>query len=99
VRIAVSHLDPGIPNWLDVGGHCVGMVNQRWVEAQDHPVPTAKLVKVADLPRLLPSNARRIGAEKRREQLRRRKIGVDRRFPYSGRRRFLFLTPPGQSIL
>jgi len=99
VRIAVSHLDPGIPNWLDVGGHCVGMVNQRWVEAQDHPVPTAKLVKVADLPRLLPSNARRIGAEERREQLRRRKIGVDRRFPYSGRRRFLLLTPPGQSIL
>ena len=55
MRIAVSHVDPGIPNWLDVGGHCVGMVNQRWVEAQDHPVPTAKLVKVADLPRLLPA--------------------------------------------
>jgi hypothetical protein len=30
---------------------------------------------------MLPANARRIGAEERREQLRRRKIGVDRRFP------------------
>jgi hypothetical protein len=57
------------------------MVNQRWVEAEDHPVPAARLVKVADLPPLLPSNARRISAEERREQLHRRKIGVDRRFP------------------
>ncbi len=81
VRIAVSHVDPGIPNWLDVGGHCVGMVNQRWVEAQEHPTPTARLVKIADLPRILPPSARRITAEERREQLRRRKIGVDRRFP------------------
>jgi hypothetical protein len=77
----VSHVDPGIPNWLDVGGHRVGMVNQRWVEAQEHPVPTTRLVKVAELPKLLPANARRISAEERREQLRRRKIGVDRRFP------------------
>ena len=38
VRIAVSHADPGIPNWLDVAGHCIGMVNQRWVEAQDFPL-------------------------------------------------------------
>jgi hypothetical protein len=81
VRIAVSQLDPGIPNWLDVGGHCVGMVNQRWVEALEHPVPTARLLKVSELPRLLPPNARRITPEARREQLRRRKIGVDRRFP------------------
>jgi hypothetical protein len=57
------------------------MVNQRWVEAEDHAVPAARLVKVADLPRLLPSNARRISAEEPREQLHRRKIGVDRRFP------------------
>lgn len=57
------------------------MVNQRWVEAQEHPVPTARLVKVADLPRLLPPNAQRITPEARLEQLRRRKIGVDRRFP------------------
>jgi hypothetical protein len=80
VRVAVSHAHPGIPNWLDVGGHCVGMVNQRWVESQDYPTPSAKLVKVADLPRLLPANARRITRTERLEQLRRRKIGVDRRF-------------------
>jgi hypothetical protein len=38
------------------------------------------LVKVAELARLLPANARRITRAERLEQLRRRKIGVDRRF-------------------
>ncbi len=80
VRIAVSHADPGIPNWLDTGGHCIGMVNQRWVESQEFPTPRTTLIKLADLPRLLPANARRITPEYRREQLRRRKVGVDRRF-------------------
>jgi len=80
VRIAVSHADPSIPNWLDVGGHCVGMVNQRWVESEGFPTPRTALVRLADLPRLLPPNARRITPEVRLEQLRRRKIGVDRRF-------------------
>ncbi|HXR36359.1 MAG TPA: DUF1214 domain-containing protein [Candidatus Binataceae bacterium] len=81
VRIAVSHADPGIPNWLDAGGHCIGMVNQRWVESEGFPTPRTTLVKVADLPRVLPAGARRITGAQRREQLRRRKIGVDRRFP------------------
>ena len=81
VRIAVSHADPGIPNWLDIAGHCVGMVNQRWVEAEGFPTPNATLVKVADLSRMLPSNARRISNAQRKDELRRRKIGVDRRFP------------------
>ena len=45
------------------------------------PTPSATLVKVADLSRMLPSNARRISNAQRKDQLRRRKIGVDRRFP------------------
>jgi hypothetical protein len=80
VRIAVAHVDPGIPNWLDTGGHCVGMINQRWVESEEFPTPRAALVKIAELPGILPPGGRRCTAEQRREQLRRRKIGVDRRF-------------------
>jgi hypothetical protein len=44
------------------------MVNQRWVETQEHAVPTGKLVKAADLPRLWPANARRITPQQRQEQ-------------------------------
>ncbi len=81
VIIAVSHADPGIPNWLDTGGHCKGMVNQRWVEADDHPVPQTELVKLTELERHL-GKARRVTPAERADQLRRRRIGVDRRFKF-----------------
>ncbi len=80
LRIGVAHVDPGIANWLDTGGHIVGRVGNRWVQTEEAPIPSTRLVKLADLDSLLPPNARRITPEQRREQLRRRKIGVDRRF-------------------
>ena len=80
VYVVVSHVDPGIPNWLDTGGHTLGLINQRWVESDASPKPGARLVKLSELSQVLPADVRCISAEERREQLRRRKIGVDRRF-------------------
>ncbi|MBV9993930.1 MAG: hypothetical protein JO127_01835 [Caulobacteraceae bacterium] len=81
VYVVVSHADPGIPNWLDAGGHTVGLVNQRWVEARTEiPELKAELVKLEDLARALPADVRRMTPDGRRDQLRRRKIGVERRF-------------------
>ena len=77
----VSHQDPKIANWLDTGGNIEGSVNQRWVDAKQSPLPRARLVKFAELDQVLPRELRRLSPEERREQLRRRKIGVDRRFP------------------
>jgi hypothetical protein len=79
--IVVSHVDPGVPNWLDCAGFTSGQIDQRWVEADDHPQPQAKLVKLSDLDASLPAHAHRISPVGRAEQIRRRKIGVDRRFP------------------
>ncbi len=31
VRFVVSHVDPGVPNWLDTAGHQRGTVGVRWV--------------------------------------------------------------------
>jgi hypothetical protein len=78
--IVVSHIDPGIPNWLDTGGHTLGLLVQRLVEAETTPLPDTRLVKLAELDAVLPANIQRITSEARREQLRRRKIGVDRQF-------------------
>jgi hypothetical protein len=78
--IVVSHVDPGIPNWLDTGGHCIGLLVQLLVEAEATPLPENQLVKLAKLDAVLPANIQRIDHEARRDQLRRRKIGVDRRF-------------------
>jgi len=81
VWAVVSHRDPGVWNWLDTGGNVEGSVNHRWVEAADTtPLPNARLVRFDALDQVLPPTVRRITAEERREQLRRRKIGVDQRF-------------------
>ena len=80
VRIVVAHRDPGLSNWLDTGGHVYGHIGMRWIMADSAPLPTTRLVKLADLDTVVPPNSRRIDAEGRREQLRRRKIGIDRRF-------------------
>jgi hypothetical protein len=79
--LVLSHQDPGIANWLDLAGYTSGQMNQRWVEADGSPLPEARLVKFADLERELPAGTPRVDGAWRREQLRLRKVGVDRRFP------------------
>lgn len=78
VTVAVCTADPGVANWLDTAGHRTGLLIHRWVDAKENPSPEARLVTrselaVADCPRRTPAQ--------RAEQLRRMKIGVDRRFP------------------
>ena len=81
VRIAVSHADPGIPNWLDTGGHCVGMVNQRWVESEDFPLPALLWSKLPICRECCLPTRDASATRSAKTELRRRKIGVDRRFP------------------
>jgi hypothetical protein len=81
VLVVVSHADPGVPNWLDCAGFTSGQIDQRWVDAEESPIPEAKLVKLADLDATLPKDVLRIDADGRVKQLRRRKAGVDLRFP------------------
>jgi hypothetical protein len=77
--VVVAHDDPGVPNWLDTATHGEGLMVQRWVDADDTPTPEVRMVPAADLDEALGA-ARRVTVEERREQLRRRKVGVDRRF-------------------
>lgn len=51
VTLVVSHRDPGLPDvtWLDTEGHREGMITLRWVMAKEAPVPTSRVVKLADL--------------------------------------------------
>ena len=58
---------------------CEGHTGLRWMLTDSEPVPETRLVKLAELPSLLPPDARRITAEERVEQLRRRRNGVDHR--------------------
>ena len=44
VRLVIAHRDPGVPNWLDTAGHARGTMGLRWVKADAHPTPTARVV-------------------------------------------------------
>ena len=78
--VVVSHQDPGLPNWLDPSGHDEGYVTFRWIGADDHPRPTVEQFPASELEAKLPDGVRRIMPGERSEQLRRRRLGVIKRF-------------------
>lgn len=49
VRIVVSHVDPGLPNWLETTGHTSGTMCFRWIRAENSVQPTARVVKLVEL--------------------------------------------------
>jgi hypothetical protein len=38
--------DPGFGNWIDLAGHRQGTALWRWIEAEDFPVPQARVIRV-----------------------------------------------------
>lgn len=79
-RIVIARSDPGVPNWLDTAGHREGLIFYRYHLAKSKPTPTARLVKLSDLPTLLPGDTPHITAEARRAEIDRRRAAVVRRW-------------------
>lgn len=46
LTIVVAAKDPGFGNWLNTAGHREGTALLRWVKADNHPVPTCRVVKI-----------------------------------------------------
>jgi len=46
VAIICADSDPGFGNWVDLAGHRRGTALWRWIEAEDHPVPECRVVKL-----------------------------------------------------
>jgi hypothetical protein len=46
VVLVCSDKDPGYGNWIDLSGHRKGTGLWRWIEANEHPVPQCKVVKL-----------------------------------------------------
>jgi hypothetical protein len=81
-RVVISQHDPGVPNWLDPGGHLEGLVGCRWNRPSDPeacPVPTLRNVPLSDLRNDLPADTPTITPDERSELLRRRMLSVRRR--------------------
>lgn len=46
VIIVCADRDPGFGNWIDLSGRRVGTALWRWIEAEAHPVPDCRVIKV-----------------------------------------------------
>jgi hypothetical protein len=75
VRIVVSHRDPGVHNWLDTTGLRHGDLMMRVHEGSQLAPPSTKVVKLRELPDIVPEAAT-VTAEERRTQIRARREGV-----------------------
>lgn len=73
LRIVVSPRDPGVANWLDTAGYNSGLIQGRWTGCDSQPMPEVRLVKLAELDKVLPKDTRRVTPEQREEILRERR--------------------------
>lgn len=69
VRLVVSHVDPGVPNWLDTEQRPIGMAVYRYVGATTKPIPTAQVVALEEVRSVVPADHPTISATDRRRQL------------------------------
>ena len=79
LRVVISYQDPGIQNWIALGGCPQGAITYRWNNADSAPVPTLRLMAVSEIhghlhpgtPRLSADERAALNAERRRHALRR----------------------------
>lgn len=77
LRFVIALSDPGVPNWLDPAGDPAGYVFMRWqgvkTRIEGALAPTAQLVPLAGLRKVLPPDTPVVDAAARRAQLAERK--------------------------
>lgn len=78
-RAVIALEDPGIPNWLDSGGHRRGMLVGRWHGADSYPMPIIRKVPFGDIRKYLPAETPQVLKDERDQALRARNIGVQMR--------------------
>ena len=79
LRLVIARRDPGVPNWLDTGGYGQGVIQGRWNTCSSAPVPSARVVKLADLRSVLPADTPTMTPEQRDRVLRDRHLGAQLR--------------------
>jgi hypothetical protein len=68
-RAVIAPVDPGVPNWLDTGGHAKGTLVGRWYEANRNPTPSLTKIKIENVRRHLPAQTPSIAQSERLTQL------------------------------
>lgn len=73
LRIVVSTSDPGVPNWLDTAGHPTGIIQGRWTQCNQQPIPEVLKVKLADVRKHLPTETGKVTPKQREAIIRERR--------------------------
>lgn len=88
IRYVLAAEDPGVPNWLDIGGHPRGGIFMRWQSAEGENYPDKPVVKIVQFDEIranLPDDHPTVSLDERREILQRRFVAANKR-----------RNPPGQ---
>jgi hypothetical protein len=80
LRLVLAHEDPGVPNWLDTGGHREGLLTYRWFWPEADPTPSSRVVDFSELASHLPSDTPVVDAPMRQAEIRSRKRHLAWRF-------------------
>lgn len=78
-RAVISAEDPGVPNWIDIGGYRTGLIQGRWNNPSSAPIPTCTRMKLADVWKHMPNDTPKVSARERDELLRLRRKGAQMR--------------------
>lgn len=80
MRVVLAHTDPGVANWLDIGGRERGLLVYRWVWSRDNPTPTGRVVDIAAVRAAMPADHPEIDEAARRRAISRRRESAWNRF-------------------
>lgn len=78
-RAVISVTDPGVPNWLDTGGHLRGAISGRWWAPSREPQTTLTRVPLAEIRAYLPEETPVVTFEEREASVRTRRRGAQLR--------------------
>ena len=81
VRVVIAARDPGVPNWLDSGGHLEGIIQYRYIWTRNNPEPTIAAIPLDQLRAQLPKAHPVISPETRRAAIAARQAHLRRREP------------------
>jgi hypothetical protein len=86
-RVVLAHRDPGVANWLDIGGHERGIMTVRYVRTDMRPEISTRLVGLDELGGVLPVGTARVTPDERAAVIAGRVRGFSRRYarPFTSR--------------
>jgi hypothetical protein len=78
-RVVISGRDPGVRNWLDTGGYPTGIIQGRWTDCSDQPIPRLRKVTLGEATACLPNDTAMVSPEERNAIMRERRFRLQQR--------------------